>query len=173
MATNHGSHDGGTDATKGTGAIHSASGSKPSSRVASTTETPQDRHGTGQDHGGQVHPGIAAIKNALGSLTSTRAVSTDTTAPRLDLAALSDEETLASIGQLETIGRIIESVQAVLTSHLIDSRTAEQRAKDRSPRNVRAGVIRDVSLHRGLNATRARKVVDVAIDAPEPVKFSV
>ncbi|MGO3151021.1 MAG: hypothetical protein ACTIJJ_00145 [Galactobacter sp.] len=201
MATNHGSHDGGTDATKGTGAVHSAPGNGPSDGVAPPANTPPERSTAGQDLGDQVHPEVAALKNVITGLmasaltaASSRAdhpasgnpaanlagpagtdpasptgggsASTSSTPPRLDLAALSDEETLASIGQLETIGRIIESVQAVLTSHLIDSRTAEQKAKDRSPRNVRAGVIRDVSLHRGLNATRARKVVDVAIDAP-------
>jgi hypothetical protein len=147
MANNHGSRDGGTDATRGTGAVTPAPVSQPSGAAAGRDLIP------GRE-GGTAHPEVAALKGVLTGFTAE------------DVAGLSDADTLATIGLLETAGRMIQAQQAALTAHLVETREAVQRAKERSTRCVRSGVMRDVALHRGLNATRAGKVVDVATDAP-------
>jgi hypothetical protein len=147
MANNHGSCDGGSDATRGTGAVTPAPVSQPSSASVGRDLIP------GRE-GGTAHPEVIALKGVLAGFTAE------------DVAGLSDADTLATIGLLETAARMIQAQQAALTAHLIETREAVQRAKERSTRCVRSGVMRDVALHRGLNATRAGKVVDVATDAP-------
>jgi hypothetical protein len=67
---------------------------------------------------------------------------------------------------MEKLTHMLQAQQAVLTAHLVDLRNDVQKSKERSTRYVRSGVMRDVALHRGLNATRGRKVVDLAVDAP-------
>jgi hypothetical protein len=147
MANNHGSCDGGSDATRGTGAVTPAPVSQPSSASVGRDLIP------GRE-GGTAHPEVIGLKGVLAGFAAE------------DVAGLSDADTLATIGLLETAGRMIQAQQAALTAHLIETREAVQRAKERSTRCVRSGVMRDVALHRGLNATRAGKVVDVATDAP-------
>jgi hypothetical protein len=83
------------------------------------------------------------------------------------LSGLADADVLASITALETIAHMAQAQQAILTAHLTATRTAVREAKKKSVRGVRVEVARDITLHRGSNATRAQKVVDAANQAPD------
>jgi hypothetical protein len=83
------------------------------------------------------------------------------------LSGLADADVLASITALETIAHMAQAQQAILTAHLTATRTAVREAKKKSVRGVRVEVARDITLHRGANATRAQKVVDAANQAPD------
>jgi hypothetical protein len=83
------------------------------------------------------------------------------------IGGLDDATVLATVGGLESMKRMIEAQQAILTAHLTSTRTAAREAKKKSVRGVRVEVARDITLHRGANATRAQKVVDAANQAPD------
>ncbi|MGO3152729.1 MAG: hypothetical protein ACTIJJ_08940 [Galactobacter sp.] len=154
MAAKHGSHDEGTDVTKGTRAASPTPGSDPP-RKAATKKSGRRRNSQRPAVGnGKTHPEIAALTDKLNRFQ------------HQDLSDLSDADTLATIGQMEKLTHMLQAQQAVLTAHLVDLRNEVQKSKERSTRYVRSGVMRDVAFHRGLNATRGRKVVDLAVDAP-------
>ncbi|MGO1319433.1 MAG: hypothetical protein ACTMIK_04180, partial [Galactobacter sp.] len=84
MATNHGSHDGGTDATQGTGALNSAPGNQPSDSAAPPTPR----------RGGQVHPDVAAVKSLLAGLVASALAATGSRAT----TPVTDESTVSAMG---------------------------------------------------------------------------
>jgi hypothetical protein len=142
------------------------------------TSTP---HGTGAD--GEQQPAAPVGGSALAELiqitgiltglntgpaasdTGTGSAGTEVTTGAL--ACVSDADVLASITALETIAHMAQAQQAILTAHLTTTRTAAREAKKKSTRGVRVEVARDITLHRGANATRAQKVVDAANQAPD------
>jgi hypothetical protein len=142
------------------------------------TSTP---HGTGAD--GEQQPAAPVGGSALAELiqitgiltglntgpaasdTGTGSAGTEVTTGAL--ACVSDVDVLASITALESIAHMAQAQQAILTAHLTTTRTAAREAKKKSVRGVRVEVARDITLHRGANATRAQKVVDAANQAPD------
>ncbi|MGO3088717.1 MAG: hypothetical protein ACTII7_03445, partial [Galactobacter sp.] len=78
----------------------------------------------------------------------------------------SQGETLAGLDALETVKRMAEARQALLTAHLVQVRCREHEDADRSVRNVPAEIGKDLGLVRKLNGSKARALVDLAIECP-------
>lgn len=81
--------------------------------------------------------------------------------------ALSVADALAGLEQIEQTKRMLEAVQAILTAHVVSTRTAQRMEDKKSARGVLAETARDVGLHRGLNRAKARRLVDAAMACPE------
>ncbi|MGO3139261.1 MAG: DUF222 domain-containing protein, partial [Galactobacter sp.] len=87
----------------------------------------------------------------------------------LDAAVFADwsqSEALAGLDALETVKRMLEARQALLTAHLVQVRCQEHEDADRSVRNVPAEIGKDLGLVRKLNGSKARALEDLAIECP-------
>ncbi|MGO3152312.1 MAG: DUF222 domain-containing protein [Galactobacter sp.] len=82
-------------------------------------------------------------------------------------ASWGDGEALAGLAALETVKRMIEARQALLTTHIVQARCLAAEAAERSVRNVPAEVGKDLGLARKLNGSRARHLVDLASECPD------
>jgi hypothetical protein len=122
--------------------------------------------GSNPDPGSGSTAGPTSSDTGTGS-EGTPAAGTEVTTGADVLAGLADADVLASITELESIAHMAQAQQAILTAHLTTTRTAAREAKKKSTRGVRVEVARDITLHRGANATRAQKVVDAANQAPD------
>ncbi|MGO3153644.1 MAG: hypothetical protein ACTIJJ_13630, partial [Galactobacter sp.] len=90
-------------------------------------------------------------------------------------ASWGDGEALAGLAALETVKRMIEARQALLTTHIVQARCLAAEAAERSVRNVPAEVGKDLGLVRKLNGSRARHLVDLASECPgqAPLTFAL
>jgi hypothetical protein len=75
-------------------------------------------------------------------------------------------EALASIERIEQSKRRLEAAAAILTAGVVSARTGKRLAEKKSARNVASETARDVGLHRGLNRSKARRMVDIAVACP-------
>ncbi|MGO3153901.1 MAG: DUF222 domain-containing protein, partial [Galactobacter sp.] len=82
-------------------------------------------------------------------------------------AGWDNAEALAGLAALETVKRMIEARQALITDHIVRARCQAAEAAERSVRNVPAEVGKDLGLARKLNGSRARHLVDLASDCPD------
>ncbi|WP_291279676.1 HNH endonuclease signature motif containing protein [Galactobacter sp.] len=84
-------------------------------------------------------------------------------------------DALAGLETLETIKRMIEARQALITTHIVQIRCQAAEKAERSTRNIPAEVGKDLGLVRKLNGSRARQVVDLACECPDqaPLTFAL
>jgi hypothetical protein len=110
---------------------------------------------------------VAAIKDSVGDLVASDVASA--------LAGVGVGDALATIGAIESIKRMLEAQQAMLTAQVVHERTRTREAAKHSARGVVKETARDIGLHRGVTMTLARRLVDAAVAVPTqaPKLFSL
>jgi hypothetical protein len=127
----------------------------------------QDEHPAAGSLDAHILNPVAAIKDSVGDLVASDVASA--------LAGVGVGDALATIGAIESIKRMLEAQQAMLTAQVVHERTRTREAAKHSARGVVKETARDIGLHRGVTMTLARRLVDAAVAVPTqaPKLFSL